>query len=115
VSIGEGGLVRQIKTLGDSDIWINGGYFVFSRSIFDYIRAGEELVYEPFQRLIAAEQLMGHRYAGFWKSMDTFKEKQELEELCAKGTAPWQLWKQSYAKVLNADDTVNARSATQHG
>jgi glucose-1-phosphate cytidylyltransferase len=93
VSIGGGGLVQEIKTLGDADIWINGGYFVFKRSIFDYIKAGEELVHEPFRRLIAEKQLMGHAYNGFWKSMDTFKEKQELDELYGTGVAPWQLWK----------------------
>jgi len=94
VSLGDGGLVQDIQSLGDSSVWINGGYFVFKRSIFEYIRSGEELVQEPFRRLIGAKQLMGHAYEGFWKSMDTFKEKQELDELCAYGTAPWQLWKQ---------------------
>jgi glucose-1-phosphate cytidylyltransferase len=88
-----GGLVEEIKTSGDLDTWINGGYFVFKRSIFDYIKTGEELVHEPFGRLIAAKQLMGHAYDGFWKSMDTFKEKQELDELYSSGAAPWQLWK----------------------
>jgi Nucleoside-diphosphate-sugar pyrophosphorylase involved in lipopolysaccharide biosynthesis/translation initiation factor 2B, gamma/epsilon subunits (eIF-2Bgamma/eIF-2Bepsilon) len=93
VSLDDGGLVGEIKTSGDLDTWINGGYFVFKRSIFDYIRAGEELLHEPFERLIAAKQLMGHAYGGFWKSMDTFKEKQELDDLHSKGVAPWQLWR----------------------
>ena len=93
VSLGGGGLVEEIRTSGESNMWINGGYFVFKRSIFDYIKAGEELVHEPFHRLIADKQLMGYTYGGFWKSMDTFKEKQELDELYGKGIAPWQLWK----------------------
>jgi len=93
VSLDDGGMVGEIKTSGDLDTWINGGYFVFKHSIFDYIRAGEELVHEPFARLIAAKQLMGHAYGGFWKSMDTFKEKQELDDLYSKGVAPWQLWR----------------------
>jgi glucose-1-phosphate cytidylyltransferase len=93
VSLGDGGLVEEIKTSGDLDTWINGGYFVFKNSIFDYIKDGEELVHEPFGRLIAEKQLLGHRYGGFWKSMDTFKEKQELDELYSKGAAPWQLWR----------------------
>jgi glucose-1-phosphate cytidylyltransferase len=76
-----------------SDIMINGGYFVFKRTIFDYIKDGEELVQEPFHRLIERNNLVGYAYDGFWKSMDTFKEKQELDELYSKGTAPWQLWK----------------------
>jgi len=93
VSLGGGGVVEEIRTSSESDMWINGGYFVFKRSIFDYIKAGEELVHEPFHRLIADKQLMGYTYGGFWKSMDTFKEKQELDELYGKGIAPWQLWK----------------------
>jgi len=93
VSMNGGGLVEEIKSMCDSDIWINGGYFVFKRSIFDYIHAGEELVHEPFRRLIAAKQLIGHPYSGFWKSMDTFKEKQELDELYSRELTPWQLWK----------------------
>jgi glucose-1-phosphate cytidylyltransferase len=96
VSLGAGGLVQEIKTFSQSEILINGGYFVFNRSIFDYIKAGEELVREPFHRLIAEKQLLGFTYDGFWRSMDTFKEKQELDDLWAKGTAPWQLWKQQY-------------------
>jgi len=93
VSMNGGGLVEEIKPLGESNFWINGGYFVFDRSIFDYINEGEELVHEPFHRLIQAKQLMGFPYAGFWKSMDTFKEKQQLDELYGAGSAPWQLWK----------------------
>jgi glucose-1-phosphate cytidylyltransferase len=93
VSMNSGGLVQEIRTMGQSDILINGGYFVFKRSIFDYIKDGEELVQEPFGRLIEEKNLVGYPYDGFWKSMDTFKEKQELDELYSKGIAPWQLWK----------------------
>ena len=94
VSIGKNGLVQEIKTLSQSEIMINGGYFVFNHRIFDYIEPGEELVQQPFQRLMDEKQLAGYTYDGFWRSMDTFKEKQELDDLYAKGTAPWQLWKQ---------------------
>jgi glucose-1-phosphate cytidylyltransferase len=93
VSMGERGLVEEIKTMDQSNILINGGYFVFNRSIFDYMKDGEELVQEPFRRLIEGRNLVGYEYDGFWKSMDTFKEKQELDDLCSKGNAPWQLWK----------------------
>ena len=95
VSMGNTGLIEEIKTMGQSDILINGGYFVFKRSIFDHIRDGEELVQEPFRRLIEAKDLVGYEYDGFWKSMDTFKEKQELDDLHSKGNAPWQLWKKN--------------------
>jgi glucose-1-phosphate cytidylyltransferase len=93
VSMADDGLVQEIRNMGHSDIRINGGYFVFKRSIFDYIRDGEELVQEPFHRLIEKKHLLGYSYDGFWKSMDTFKEKQELDDLYSRGVAPWQLWK----------------------
>jgi glucose-1-phosphate cytidylyltransferase len=93
VSTDHEGIVREIRTIGQSEIRINGGYFIFRRSIFDYIKEGEELVQEPFHRLIDKRLLLGYPHDGFWKSMDTFKEKQELDDLFSSGTAPWQLWK----------------------
>jgi glucose-1-phosphate cytidylyltransferase len=111
VSINGGGLVEEIKTLGNSDIWINGGYFVFKRSIFGYIKTGEELVREPFGRLIAAKQLTGYAYDGFWKSMDTFKEKQELDDLYSKGSAPWQLWR----RQENGQNGITGSADSQDG
>jgi glucose-1-phosphate cytidylyltransferase len=95
VSMGDRGLVNEIKTMDQSNILINGGYFVFKNSIFHYMKDGEELVQEPFRRLIEGRNLVGYEYEGFWKSMDTFKEKQELDDLYSKGNAPWQLWKRS--------------------
>jgi glucose-1-phosphate cytidylyltransferase len=85
----EGGLVTNIQDTSSADIWINGGYFVLNREIFDYIGDGEELVVEPFQKLIAESKLYAHKYTGFWGSMDTFKEKQALEDLYNKGDTPW--------------------------
>lgn len=93
VDVANNGTVNDIKHIADSDVWINGGYFLLKRDIFDYMKKGEELVYEPFQRLIKEKQLMAHRYEGFWASMDTLKDKQMLEELYANGSAPWEVWK----------------------
>ena len=98
VCIGSGGLVQEIRTMNNTDLLINGGYFVFKHSIFDQIHDREELVQEPFHRLIAQQELVGYPYEGFWKSMDTFKEKQELDDLCTKGGAPWELWKEKEGK-----------------
>jgi glucose-1-phosphate cytidylyltransferase len=95
------GLVQEIKAIDQSDIRINGGYFALRRSIFDHIKDGEELVQEPFRRLIERQALMAYPYDGFWKSMDTFKEKQELDDLDSKGIAPWQLWKRQTDGVLS--------------
>ena len=65
---------------------------LINKNIFDYIRPGEELVEQPFQRLIEADQLMAYPYDGFTSSMDTFKDKQHFDELYAKGKAPWEVW-----------------------
>jgi glucose-1-phosphate cytidylyltransferase len=109
VSMDGGGLVQEIKTIGESDIRINGGYFVLKRSIFDCIKDGEELVQEPFRRLIEKQDLMAYPYDGFWKSMDTFKEKQELDDLDSKGLAPWQLWKRQTDGVSRNGDPATGR------
>jgi glucose-1-phosphate cytidylyltransferase len=85
------GHVTEICPLTQSQIWINGGFFVLRNEIFQYIHPGEELVREPFQRLIEKQALLAHRYNGFWQCMDTFKDKQRLEEL-NQSTAPWKVW-----------------------
>lgn len=93
VSLGVDGKVGKISPLSQSDIWINGGFFVFRKDVFRYINDGEELVREPFQRLIGQRALLAHRAKCFWQCMDTFKDKQSLEELNVT-TAPWKVWGQ---------------------
>ena len=93
VSMKENGLVKEITGLGGSDIWVNGGYFAFKREIFDYIRPGEELVHEPFHRLIEKEELITYQYDGFWLSMETFKDKQRVDDMYSQGDTPWEVWK----------------------
>jgi glucose-1-phosphate cytidylyltransferase len=93
VDQGNGGLVSGIHAINNGSIRINGGFFIFKKAIFDYIKEKEELVNEPFQRLVQEEQLIGYKYDGFWASMDTFKDKQQLESMYETGTAPWELWK----------------------
>lgn len=84
------GGVRGLRSNRESDVWINGGFFVFRKQIFDYIRDGEELVQEPFGRLIAANQLLAYKYEGFWRAMDTLRDRQLLEEMVEKGQTPWR-------------------------
>ena len=91
--MGADGSVKAIKPMKDSDIWVNGGYFVLRKEIFGYINAGEELVYAPFDRLISEGKICSQRYSGFWQCMDTFRDKQILDELEASGAAPWRVWK----------------------
>jgi glucose-1-phosphate cytidylyltransferase len=93
VSLGRNSLVLDIRHVGSSDLWINGGFFAFKREIFDYLKEGEELVEEPFQRLIQIEQLTAYRHHGFWACMDTLKDKQLFDDMDARGNTPWAVWK----------------------
>jgi glucose-1-phosphate cytidylyltransferase len=95
VSMQENGVVNNIQDVKSAGVRINGGYFVFKQEIFQQIKSGEELVCEPFQRLINQEQLLAYKYDGFWACMDTFKEQQQLDDMYSEGNAPWTVWKGS--------------------
>jgi len=90
---GDDSLVSAIHAINNGTVRINGGFFIFKKQIFDYIREKEELISEPFQRLVQERQLIGYLYDGFWTSMDTFKDKQQLENLWGSGAAPWEVWR----------------------
>ena len=92
VSTEPNGLVSSIEDIGRSPIRINGGFFMFKREIFKHLRPGEELVREPFQRLVGERRLTAYEYDGFWMSMDTFKDRQQLEDIYSRGGAPWEVW-----------------------
>ncbi len=92
VQMGAGATVSGLTHVHDSDIWINGGHFMFRPDIFDYIRDGEELVEAPFARLIERNRLAAYRYEGFWAPMDTLKEAQMLQALYDSGQSPWARW-----------------------
>jgi glucose-1-phosphate cytidylyltransferase len=95
----EKGTVKSIEHITKSGARINGGFFIFRREIFDYLRDGEELVEEPFSRLIRDEQLIAFTHDGFWACMDTFKEWQELEDMFVRGKAPWAVWNKNGCAV----------------
>ena len=83
----------QEKPVGDN-AYINGGFFVLSTKVLDYIH-GDDTVWErePLERLAHEEQLMAYRHDGFWQPMDTMRDRVFLEELWAKGNAPWKTWR----------------------
>ena len=91
----KGGAVKSIGSIQNVGMSMNGGYYIFKNQIFDYIRKGEDLLEEPFKRLIAKNQLITYKYDGFWTCMDTFKEKQVLEDMCTQGKTPWEVWRNS--------------------
>jgi len=90
----QNGLVTSFRDIAQSGLRVNGGFFVFKAEIFDYLHAGEELVIEPFQRLVERDQLVAYNYDGFWLPMDTAKDKKRLDDLYQEGSPPWQVWKQ---------------------
>lgn len=80
------------KPLGDGG-WINGGFFVLSPKVIDFIE-DDSTIWEqdPLNRLAADHELSAYRHHGFWQPMDTLRDKNHLEELWANGTAPWKTW-----------------------
>jgi glucose-1-phosphate cytidylyltransferase len=95
------GTVTRIDEMAKADIRMNGGYFVFKRDVIDEIGPGEELVDEPFARLIDRRELLAFRYDGFFIPMDTIKDRQLLESLIESGEAPWRL--NAPATTVDAD------------
>jgi glucose-1-phosphate cytidylyltransferase len=87
------GVVSSIRDVRHANAWVNAGFFAFRHEIFDYLHPGEDLVIEPFERLIQARKLVGLPYEGFWRCCDTFKDLQTLDNLLTRGPAPWELWR----------------------
>jgi len=81
------------KPAGD-DAWINGGFFVLSPRVRDYLD-GDATVWErePLQRLAAEGELSSYRHSGFWQPMDTLRERDRLQSLWESGEAPWKTWR----------------------
>lgn len=98
IDFDENGHLKALRSSDRSDIWINGGYFVMRPEIFDYMREGEELVLEPFQRLVDDNQLMAYKHESFWRSMDTLKDRQILEDMIEHGEMPWRMFDNPAAK-----------------
>ncbi len=86
------GVVTGFRDIVDAGVRVNGGFFVFRQDIFRFIEEGEELVLEPFQRLLKERQLLAYNYDGFWMAVDTAKEKKRVDDLFAAGHPPWEVW-----------------------
>jgi glucose-1-phosphate cytidylyltransferase len=86
-----GSAVRDFKEKPVLENWINGGFFVFDKSIFGYIDNNSVLEREPLATLAKEGQLMAYKHSGFWKCMDTFKDNVELNELW-ETHPPWRMW-----------------------
>ena len=73
--------------------YINGGFMVFSPSVFDYLTDDATILeQEPFENMAKDAQLMSYKHEGFWQCMDTQRDKEKLEQLMLSGEAPWKKW-----------------------
>jgi glucose-1-phosphate cytidylyltransferase len=87
------GMVTALGPMRGEALLINGGFFAMRPEIFDYLHEGEELVEQPFARLLEKRLLGAWRHKGFWQAMDTFKDKITLDRMEARGDCPWMVWK----------------------
>lgn len=96
IDMSASGKVRsfQEKPMGDG-AWINGGFFVLEPGVFKYIRDEESEIWErsPMEKLCAAGQFSAYKHEGFWKCMDTLRDKNDLDSMWKSGKAPWKIWK----------------------
>ena len=96
LNIDKNGIVEHFaeKPKGDG-AWINGGFFVFEPEIFDYLKNGDMTILEraPLETLSIENQLNAYKHNGFWKAMDTLRDKTELTDMWTNGRAPWARWK----------------------
>ena len=94
---GDSGKISAFKEKPQGDgSWINAGFFVFNPEIFDYIDDGDDIVFErePLENLVADGELHAYRHEGFWKCMDTLRDKQQLQKMFDENNAPWITWKE---------------------
>ena len=92
VMIGRNGMVESFKEKPILDNWVNGGFMVFDKRFFNYLRPGET-EHPALERLARAKQLAVFKNNGFWYAIDTYREFEELNKIWATGKAAWKVWK----------------------
>ena len=96
IDIGEGNRILKFneKPKGDG-AWINGGFFVCEPGIFDYIKDGDQTVWErnTLEEIAGKNELFAYKHTGYWKPMDTLRDKMQLEEAWNNNEAPWKVWR----------------------
>lgn len=113
VTLDSSGHVSRIGVLADQESLINGGFFILRREIFEHINEGEELVEQPFQRLVAVRKLLGFRWRGFWRCMDTFKDKISFDRMEGSGDCPWMVWRRARSEAAAAQSCGPASTAAR--
>ncbi|MEZ5099273.1 MAG: sugar phosphate nucleotidyltransferase [Thermoleophilia bacterium] len=108
-TIGDDSSIENLEDVTSSDVWINGGYFVFRQEFMDYLQEGEDLVDGALQRLIRERGLLGFKHTGFWAPMDTLRDQQELEQRWERGEAPWSVWAGQSLAYVNGHAALQGR------
>ena len=99
VEVSEAGEVKDIMPVSDLSVWVNGGYFVLSEEVFDFLPPGGDLVADACGALAGRGRVFGYKHTGFWKPADTFKERAELDDAYHRGERPWMLWERGADKT----------------
>ncbi len=92
VEVDERGVVTQVTPVKELLQWENGGYFIMRPEIFNYLRAGEDLVEDAMVRMVCDRKIIAYPYKGYWSPADTVKERAQLEEMYQQGNCPWMIW-----------------------
>ncbi|MBI2061766.1 MAG: glucose-1-phosphate cytidylyltransferase [Nitrospirae bacterium] len=92
VELGEQDRVRRFQEKPQLEGWVSAGFFVFGKKIFDYLDGGVALEREPLRRLAEDGQLAAYRHSGFFQAMDTHRDYLLLNDIWARGQAPWKTW-----------------------
>ena len=91
---GDGRVQKFIEKPPGESGWINGGFFICQPGVFDYLREGDQTIFErgPMERLASDGELYAYRHTGFWKCMDTLRDRLQLERLWEQDSPPWKVW-----------------------
>jgi len=95
LDIKDDGMISSFKEKPEGDgAWINGGFFVMEHNVFDYLTEGKDTILErkPLETLAEQGKLNAYKHTGFWRAMDTLKDKNDLTEMWINETCPWAMW-----------------------
>jgi glucose-1-phosphate cytidylyltransferase len=92
MDVGSDGIVKQFREKPIMDGWVNAGFFIFEKSIIEYLDSECVLEQEPLAKLAREGELAAYKHDGFWQPMDTLRESIFLNDLWDRGEAPWKNW-----------------------
>ena len=106
VSVDSSGIVTHINRISESNLWINGGFFVMNRKIFKYLKTSDELVEDTFPLLIKEKRLVTLKHEGFWAAIDTYKDKKRFDSWVERGHRPWETLHTSLTPMIGKTEEM---------